>query len=61
MQDPVDDNRNYNKYGLYFNRSDNRVIVPKKMRSLGFTVNFARKETYVFPGGVLIILLLVFS
>lgn len=61
MHDPVDDNSNYNKYGLYFNPGDQRVIVPKKMRWLGFTVNFARKETYLFLVVLVIVLLLVFS
>ncbi len=37
------------KFGLiYFNKNDKRVIVPKKMRILGWTLNFANPY-FVFP------------
>ncbi len=29
-------------YGFYFNREDPRIIVPKRWRSMGWTMNFAR-------------------
>ncbi|WP_276484559.1 DUF5808 domain-containing protein [Paraflavitalea pollutisoli] len=55
MQDPVDDNGRYIWNTFYFNREDNRIIVPKQQRGLGFTFNFARPATY----GLLIALLLL--
>jgi uncharacterized membrane protein len=36
------------KWGLlYFNRSDYRIIVPKINKRMGWTLNFARPETYI--------------
>jgi uncharacterized membrane protein len=52
--DPVDDDKNY-KNGLYYNPDDERILVPKRNRAFGFTVNFARKEA----GLVLIAFLLL--
>ena len=46
--DPVDDPGNYKFDVFYFNKEDARVFVPKRMRSFGYTVNFARFETYIF-------------
>ena len=53
--DPIDDNTNYNKLGLYYNPDDNRVIVPKRMRWAGFTLNFARKEVWLVIAIIVII------
>lgn len=60
MHDPVDNPKNYNKWGLYKNPDDSRVIVPKRVRSLGFTVNFARKETYLFLVVIVLVLVALF-
>ncbi len=36
------------KWGiLYFNPDDPRYIVPKRVRSLGWTFNFAHKRIYI--------------
>jgi uncharacterized membrane protein len=37
------------KWGIYFDRSDPRIFVPKQKRrmSWGFTFNFARPESYL--------------
>lgn len=32
---------------LYFNREDSRVIVPKRVPGLGWTLNFANPYTYI--------------
>lgn len=53
--DPTQNPENY-KWGIYYNPEDDRIVVPKRTRSLGFTLNFARKEAYF-----LILLLLVVS
>ncbi|THU38349.1 hypothetical protein FAM09_16875 [Niastella caeni] len=46
MNDPIDDIKNYIWNVFYFNRNDPRIIVPKRARFLGWTVNFARRECY---------------
>lgn len=44
---PIDDITNY-KFGIfYFNRNDPRTIVPKRLRNLGFAVNFAHPISYL--------------
>ena len=55
MYDPVDDSDNYKWKSFYFNRKDPRILVPKRMRLLGWTLNFAHKESYAW----LIVLLVV--
>lgn len=45
--DPVDDNTHYVWNIFYFNKEDDRVIVPKRTRSLGFTLNFAHPRIYL--------------
>lgn len=47
MQDPVDDKAHYIWNTFYFNRQDRRVLVPKRVRWFGFTVNFAQPSTYL--------------
>ena len=32
---------------FYFNRKDSRLIVPKRIEGLGWTINFANPYTYV--------------
>jgi uncharacterized membrane protein len=46
MQDPVNDFKKY-KHGVYYNPEDPRIIVPKKIRMLGVTLNFARWQAYL--------------
>jgi uncharacterized membrane protein len=43
-------NRNSDNYKwgfFYFNPKDPRVIVPKAIRWMGWTLNFARPEAYI--------------
>jgi uncharacterized membrane protein len=47
MNDPIDDIKNYVWNVFYFNRDDRRIIVPKRARFLGWTINFARPESYL--------------
>jgi uncharacterized membrane protein len=47
------------KWGIfYFNRKDSRVIVPKRINSLGWTLNFAHYAVWL--GIALIIAILIF-
>ena len=50
-QDPTQDNKNYKFWVFYYNPNDERVFVPKKIASLGITLNFAKKESYLFLVG----------
>lgn len=54
----TEDLGNY-KYGVfYYNKNDRRIIVPKRVKYLGWTLNFARPVSY-FIMGVLIALIVV--
>jgi uncharacterized membrane protein len=55
MHDPVDDLNHYKWKSFYFNREDPRILVPKRLRLLGWTFNFAHKESYL----ALVLLLVV--
>lgn len=45
--DPIDEPQHY-KFGIfYFNPEDERVVVPKRYRYMGWTFNFARAESYL--------------
>lgn len=36
------------KLGLfYFNKEDNRIFVPKKVKYMGITINFANPKSYL--------------
>ena len=50
----MDDQSKY-KYGVYYNPDDSRVIVPKGIRFLGFTLNFAKWEAYFIIGLILLV------
>lgn len=53
-------NPEFYKWGLfYFNRADQRVIVPKVNRFLGWTFNFARPESWLIIIAFIIVLILV--
>lgn len=57
-------NKNQNSenwYGiLYFNREDSRVIVPKRVQGMGWTLNFGNTLTYVLIA-VIIGLIIIFK
>lgn len=57
MIDPVD-NPAFYKFGvLYYNKDDFRMIVPKKDRMLGWTLNFAHR-TNVISFFILLVIIL---
>ena len=42
----IDDPMNY-KWGIfYFNRKDSRIVVPKRVRGMGWTLNFGNIYAY---------------
>lgn len=48
--------------GLYFSKKDSRVLVPKQIRSLGWTINLGQKKgaalmMWTFIGGIIIVVL----
>ena len=54
-------NPKYWKWGLfYFNKNDKRIFPPKRIKAMGFTINFANPISMIaLVGIVLIINLLV--
>jgi len=42
------DNPNNWRGIFYFNKDDYRIIVPKKQKVLGWTLNWAQPKTYLF-------------
>lgn len=43
----IDEPTNY-KWGIfYFNRKDSRIVVPKRVRGMGWTLNFGTIYTYI--------------
>ena len=46
--EPSEDPQFY-KWGVfYYNPNDERILVPKRIRAMGWTFNFARQEAYLF-------------
>ena len=41
MIDPTQDPRNYKLGVFYFNKEDKRIFPPKRIKAMGWTVNFA--------------------
>jgi len=43
------ENPQFYKWGIfYYNSNDDRVIVPKRLKPMGSTLNFARPKVYFF-------------
>lgn len=43
------ENPNFYKWGVfYYNPDDDRILVPKKVKAMGWTFNFAKPEVYHF-------------
>lgn len=54
-----DDANNY-KYGMYYNKNDSRLLVPKSNPAFGWTINFAKRSGKILLfSSLLIVLLLV--
>jgi uncharacterized membrane protein len=46
------------KWGIFYvNRNDSRLIVPKRIKSLGWTLNFAHLKVWIGVGLILLIIL----
>ena len=44
----IDDPMNY-KWGIfYFNRKDSRIVVPKRIKWMGWTLNFGNRYSYIY-------------
>lgn len=54
----VDNPDNYKLTIFYFNKNDKRVIVPKRNRLLGWTLNFGQLNTYLLLGSIFAIVIL---
>ena len=59
MFDPVDDQENYKWNAFYYNPADPRIRVPKRTRMLGWTLNFAHKESYLICVVLLVCIFLI--
>jgi uncharacterized membrane protein len=56
------ENPQFYKWGIfYYNPEDDRVLVPKRIKAMGWTFNFAKPEVYHFMFIVLIVIWLVNS
>lgn len=64
-QDELDKMRNnpdnYKWGTFYFNPKDYRVFVPKRIKILGWTLNFANPYSYLVIFGIIIIAVIVVS
>jgi uncharacterized membrane protein len=54
----IDDPMNYKGGIFYFNRKDGRVLVPKRSRLMGWTLNFANFFTYLLILGIILVILI---
>ncbi len=54
IQDPT----NYKVGIIYFNRKDQRILVPKRIIGMGWTLNFANIYTYVLILGLIFVALI---
>jgi len=55
----VDDPMNYKAGIFYFNAKDRRIVVPKRNRMMGWTLNFANLYTYLLILGIIAVVLIV--
>ncbi len=42
-----EDSKNWRFFGIYYNKEDKRVFVPKKIKWMGITLNFANPKSYL--------------
>lgn len=54
IQDPT----NYKGGIFYFNRKDRRILVPKRLKMMGWTLNFANIYTYILVLGIILVILI---
>ncbi len=59
LQEPTQADAIFWKWGIfYFNPADPRIVVPKRIPSLGWTLNFAQPISYAFFVTLILIVLL---
>lgn len=51
----LDNPDNYRFTIFYYNPNDSRLIVPKRNKYMGWTLNFGRTNTYLILIGIIII------
>jgi uncharacterized membrane protein len=55
--EPTENDSNY-KYGVfYYNKDDKRIIVPKRVKFLGWTFNFAHPVSYLIMAALAIVII----
>jgi len=54
-----DDHSNWRLGIFYYNKKDKRFFPPKRLRSLGWTVNFANPYSFLTLLGIIIIILAI--
>lgn len=56
------ENPQFYKWGIfYYNPEDERILVPKRIKNMGWTFNFARPEVYHFTFIVIMVICLTNS
>jgi len=54
----IQDPSNYKAGIFYFNRNDSRIVVPKRNKMMGWTLNFANVYSYLLILGVILAVLI---
>ena len=54
-----DDPKNWKLGILYFNREDKRLMLPKRIKSFGWTMNFAQPLAYLLLVAIIVIAIAV--
>jgi uncharacterized membrane protein len=55
----IEDPMNYKAGIFYFNPKDSRIMVPKRYKLTGWTLNFARLYAYLLISGIIVVVLIV--
>jgi len=55
----INDPTNYKAGIFYFNPKDHRILVPKRIRMMGWTLNFANIYTYLLLLGIITVGLII--
>lgn len=55
----INDPMNY-KWGVfYFNRKDPRIVVPKRHKMMGWTLNFAHRNYFLILLGIIVLSIII--
>ncbi|HTR80779.1 MAG TPA: DUF5808 domain-containing protein [Bacteroidota bacterium] len=59
VKDKLEGNPNHWKWGIfYFNPEDPRVIIPKRIPWMGWTLNMARPASLIFVAAIILIMVM---